>query len=300
MGAKNRKMMFSTIIAAAALTAFTACAPKKAFTPSKTPMSENKPVPVLFSEWNGGTCSFNSLEERVKYKDKDGKLTNYFDTNVEEKETVSAVHCSDEKTVLVARNSISVYDQGGTAGTSPVDEDLLAFLQAGFGSGVEIVGNTTKIINKENEKNILSVSDDSDVFVIAKNTEMGGLSITRISLGYEGEVGQYPPIEMFRGNVGAAVHKGLLFIGGEAEKGRNYLHALKVGGKVVGIPFKTKKQLKGEVKFGTEYDEQGENILTLEIGEKKFYIDVEISETKLKGFEDMGDGKTFAKITIRK
>lgn len=300
MGGKNRKTVFSTIITAAALAALTSCAPKKPFTASKTPLSENKPVPVLFSEWNGGTCSFNALEERVKYKDKESKITNYFDTSVDEKETVSAIHCSEGKTVLVGINSISVYDQGGIAKTSQVDEDALALLQGGFELPVEILCNSLMFPNEKNEKNILSVSDGSDVFALAKNTETGDLSVTKLSLGYEESVNYYPLGQLFSGNMNVTAHKGLLFIAGEAEKGESYLHVLKVGGKVVGLPFEAKKELKGEVKFGTDYDEQGKNILTLEIGEKKFYIDVEISETRLKGFEDMGDGKTFAKITITK
>ena len=297
MKGNHRKMKFGTIIAAAALTVLTACGPKSAFNSSKTPISENKPLPVLFSEWSGGTCTFNSIEERVKYKDKGEKFTNYFD--VHDEESAVKIYCSDKKTFIVNPESISVYGQGGIPGENPVDENVTAMLQNAHDAPIEIISIKYSVPNEKNEVNIASVSSDNHVFVLARNTETNELSITRLHLDHEDE--NYFPIgKLLKGKVDIMVHNGIIFIAGEAEKGENYLHALKISdGYLAHLSFKTKKELKGEVKFNSGYDKSGEKILVLQIGEKKFYINAELSETKLPGFEDMRDG-TFAKITVTK
>lgn len=299
----GEKIRFGMLIAAAAMTALTACSPKKSFASSKTPISENKPSPVLFSEWSGGTCSLNKLFGTLTYKDKKNKEVNSFEVNVPEDGKVVGLHCFDEKTVIVAEDEVAVYKQGALMKTSEVDESMLSALNGNFGSGMQVLAVAKTMPNEKNEKNITSAVMGDSTIILARNKETGAMSLTEITNDIDSEANYYHLGKIIEGNVSMTVHNGLLFIAGEAKRNMRYLFAMKLGEKVVGFPFDAKKQLKGEVKFTkelrkTQGDEMLEEVLVLEIGKDKFYITAEYSPVELLGFMDMGDNQNFARIVI--
>jgi len=298
---KTKKLMICSAIAA--LTALGSCAPKKSFADSKTPLSENKPIPVFFSEWKGGVCSLNKLLETMTYRDKDYKETNVFSVTLPDDDVIG-LHCSDEKTIIVGEDGITLYKHGAKPKTAEVDEAITGVLKEEAGPGIEILTYSQFIPNDEDTKNLASAVLDDKTLVLSRNTKTGEVYLSEAEPDPEGEVAYYSLGKLFDGNVNIAVHNGLLFVAGEAKKGENYVYAFKVDGKIFDITFQAEKDMKGKITFTNIHkqteDDMAEKVLVLQIGENKFYIDAKISETKLKGFEDMGDGKTFAKIKITK
>jgi|GEM_PF-2168975 len=300
---RGGKTKFAILIAAASMAAITACCPKKSFASSKTPLSENKPVPVVFSDWSGGICSLNKIFGTITYKDKDNKETNSFEADIPENEILIGLHCSDEKTVVVKENEIIVYGQGANPKAGEIDESIMEILTENMGQPVLISGVSKSVPNEENEKNLAFVSIGEKTIILAKNKETGNLSFTEIN-AYSDEINYYEVGKLLEGNISMAEHNGILFLAGESGKGLNYLYAFKLDDKVAGIPYQAEKDLKGEVRFSTVYkqtdsDELIEKVLVLEIGKEKFYISAEYSEKPVPGFIDMGDGQNFAKITIK-
>jgi len=300
---RGGKTKIAMLIAAASIAAISACCPKKSFASSKTPLSENKSVPVVFSEWQGGICSLNKLMGTVTYKDKDYRETNSFEVDIPENEKIVGLHCSDEKTVIVKENEIVVYGQGSEQKTNELDESIMDVLTENMGQPVFVSGVSKAVPNEKNEKNLACVSVGEKTIILAKNKKTGSLSLTEIN-SYSDEINYYDIGKLLDGNISMVTYKGLLFIAGESGKGENYLYAFKLDNKVLGIPYMAGKNLEGEVKFKTVYketesDELIEKVLVLEIGKEKFYISADYSENPMPGFIDMGDGENFARISIK-
>ncbi len=275
------RLNYKMIVTTAALTCIASCvAPKSSFAGAqKPPLFDKKPVTKLSAEWEKGLCTADPTSGKITYAGKD--KTTSFELFKSRIEGAFAIHCSEDKTVIVKDDRVILINRGANHEKSPYDETFTAIYGADEGSTIDY----TDFMNEPEEKNLVSTTFGNKVFVLGKNMKTGNLFINTIDIK-NSEVDSYDLGKLLKGNVDIMVYKGLIFIAGEAKKGENYLHAFKPGEKLVIFPFKTKKDLKGTVEMWIEHSISGsdsvqEGDLVIKIGKKQIRISIDESQKKL-------------------
>jgi len=300
MGGERKKLNYRMIVAATALAFISSCAaPKNSFAASRKPLFEKQPV-ALYDEWKKGSCTANPETGVVSYPGNDDAVS--FEIAKHHFKNAIAIHCSEEKTVLVREDKVLLINKGA----NPKQSQFAKSFKEEYGAAEESVVDYTSLENGPNDANIASTTLEGRLFVLGKkldeNNKTTGFFINMINIE-NSEVQTYELGKLFKGNADIVAYKGIIFIAGEAEKGKDYLFAFKPGENLMIFPFDTKKELKGSVELWIEYsmansDFPEEENLVLEIGKQQIKISVSESLEKLKGYLDMDNGKKFTKIEI--
>ncbi len=301
MGEGRKKLNYRMIVAATALTFISSCAAtKNSFAAPQKPLFEKQSV-ALYGEWKKGSCTADPETGTVSYSGNEDAVS--FEISKHHFKNAIAIHCSEDKTVLVKEDKVMVINKGANPKKSPFAESF----KDEYGAVEDNVVDYDSVENKPAYVNITSTVLDGKVFVLGKqldeNNKTTGFFINKINIE-DSKVQTYELGKLFNGNAGIIAYKGIIFIAGEAEKGKDYVFAFKPGENLMIFPFKTKKELKGSVELWIEYsmadsDLPEEKNLVLEIGKKKFSISITESEKKLKDYLDMDNGKKFTKIEIK-
>ncbi len=271
MDSGRRKLDFRMIVTATALIfVSSSVAQKNSFARPRTPLLD-KASKVLFGEWKNRTCSADSETGKIYYP------SNSFEMSVHHFKDAFAIECSEEKTAIVKGKEVILINEGAVPKASPYAK----LFSDVYGADENTVIDYKVIKNKPDEVNLASTILCDDIFVLGKNTKTGGFFLDKINLKYENP-DTYELGKMFDGNVDLIAYKGLVFMGGEAQKGKNFLFVFKPDEKLKIFPFAAKSKMKGSVKFWIEYITSSEGVkpssLMLEIGKNKIRIDVDESK----------------------
>jgi hypothetical protein len=273
MGRGGKKLGFRMIVATTALTLISSCVMQKnSFATSRNPLFDKQNV-LLYDEWKKGSCSADPETGIISYAGKNG--SNSLELSEHHFKNAIAIHCFDEKTVLVKEDEIIIVNEGAKAKKSPYAEKF----KEEYNAVEDTVVDYENIKNSQDEVNLASAAMGSDVFVLGKNTETGDFFIDKTDIR-NAETDTYELGKLFKGNVDMIAYKGIVFMAGEADKGKNYLFAFRPGEKLKIFPFSSKENLKGSVELWIEHSiadssEVKEGSLILDIGKKQFRIDVE-------------------------
>ncbi len=272
MGRERKKLGFRMIVAATALTFISSCvAPKSSFAAPKNPLLD-KPAAALYGEWKKGACSADQDTGKIHYSD-----SNSFEIGAHNFKDAFALHCSEEKTVLVKEKSVMLINEGAVPKTSSFAESFGEM----YGADEDSVVDYRKIENNADQLNLASTMLGDNVFVLGKNTKTGNFFLDKLNIK-DGETDSYELGKLFEGNVDMIAYKGMVFMAGEARKGKNYLLAFKPDEKLEIFPFEAKSEMKGSVEIWIEHSSDSSGVkqgpLVLEIGKNKMRIDVDESK----------------------
>lgn len=257
--------------------ALTACgAHKKEVKPPKkhNPLVEKivvNPSGKLNSKFRGGLCSYDVYSRKITYLGNDGYKSSF---EVDDPDMVGepfSLHCSESKTVLVTRRNVLMVHKGGSNyNTSPFSDK--------FGSGSL---HTSRVDAPAGELFMASAVLDDNVYLLSRNFEAGVNSVHVINFS-SGEIKTFGIGNTYFEN-GAVMkeYKGVVFIAGEAKKGKPGIVAMRKESQMFGAIIDAKRDLEGQVSF-----EENQGILVLKIG--NYETEIHVSDSK----EDLTGNKT--------
>lgn len=277
MGEMGISRMRNLVLCSALAVALTACgAHKKEVKPPKkhNPLVEKIVVNQsgkLNSEFRGGVCNYDVYSRKVTYLGNDGYKSSF---EVDDPDMVGepfALHCSESKTVLITRrNALMVHKGSSDHNTSPFSDD--------FGSDSL---HTSRVDAPAGELFMASAVLDDNVYVLSRNFETGVYSVHVIDFS-GGDIRTFGiGNACFENGVVMKEYKGVVFIAGEAEKGKPGIVAMRKENQMFGAIIDAKRDLEGPVSF-----EENEGILVLKIG--NYETEIHVSDSK----EDLTGNKT--------
>lgn len=252
-------------IGAAALLGCTT--PKKVSSPVKTPqkpplVDKNSYGRKLISKFEKGTCTADADLGKVVFETDDGKKSEIHILPLDFVGDMISLHCLEKQTVITTSRTIIVSDKGYKDSIKNDYVDVFGEDSHGYDA----------LFTPAKEEIVASVMLDNLLFVLMKNHNDGVYDMTVLDIKTQEhrtfELGN----ELYDKGVEMFVHKGVVFIVGEAEKGQDYLITLKMGDFLESGSFKAKKDLKGKISF-----EEQDDLLVLRIGDSETKIKVEKS-----------------------
>ncbi|MEM2909179.1 MAG: hypothetical protein QXT05_01045 [Candidatus Bilamarchaeaceae archaeon] len=248
-----------------------------------------KATQSVSSKFPGGVCIANNLGQ-VMYRFDNGAAAI---TRAPIDDSIGDLHslfCFAKNTVvvgtaglLILRNSYAS-QEGVFVGGYHKERDYISYCsmlplpknEEIFGSVA--IGSVLYLVVKNYNKNV------NDVYVFDSNTEKHD--------------GYILGADLFNKNVAVTAFNGFVFIGGEAEKGKKFLFAVRQDDKGLAMTFfEAKEDWRGEASF----EDKGDHLL-LKVGEKTLKITVKESDKQIEN-ENTGcfsAGSSYACVTVER
>lgn len=238
---------------------------------------ENNLKRILKAEFKNGVCTLDTGSGEISYNNgKDGEDKSFSLPTFDLVGMPVSLHCSDEKTIVVFSYSIVVANRG----LDGLEKSQHAEI---FGDDSFDFRTFFTPLNSENKpyaENISSVVSNKTLFVLAKDSSAGTYDIIVIDL-QEREDRIFEIGKSFSGTV-MKFYKDILFVAGNAQKGKPYLVVARMSSDgLEGEVFTAKTDMEGEVSF-----KENGNDLILNIGKRKTKIEVKNLQ------KEMDDKKT--------